>query len=328
MLGNTKLYAIQDIERLKQQIAAYRETLITLKKGTSIEDYLYMKREFDGFKTQIAHLEGLTGTIDGKQSMQTEEYKEQVKQMSIQIDSLNQTVEEMNQEISLVLTRLMMNTGHEVTDKTIAPVNNNTSVHVADNTWSSIGETPQSNNPSLLTNKPPSFKQLKILAGTAIFTQKEQENELPVAHNENPGKQPEEHHFNHQYFQSISTHPSHIYNGLYRNATPTSTFHFKDESPKYEIPINMYDHTENPTIAPADEPANASVETAEAPAQIEPAIEEHQEVQTIPPPEELDVQAELSEEISVQAESTSATTHEDNKKEKHSLFFNIFRKWT
>ncbi|MEG0471601.1 MAG: hypothetical protein RR588_04630, partial [Solibacillus sp.] len=104
-MDDTKLYAIQDIERLKQKIAVYKETLTTLKKGTSIEDFLNRKEEFDGFKIQIAHLEGLTKTIDEKQSMQIEGYEEKVIQIANQIDLLNQTVEEMNQEISLLLIK-------------------------------------------------------------------------------------------------------------------------------------------------------------------------------------------------------------------------------
>ena len=282
-MGDTKLYSAQDIERLKQKIAVYRETLTTLKKGTSIEDFLDMKQEFDGFKAQIAHLEGLTETIDEKQSMQIGEYEEQVKQISIQIDFLNQTVEEMNQETLLVLKRLIMNDGHELTDKRTVPVNGNTSLHDTDHILKPIGEIPQTIEPSLLTNTPPSYKQLQRLAGVANSTKRDEYTEMLVAHNKNPEKLPEGRHFNQQYFQSISTHPSHIYNGLYKNAETTSSFHFKNESSLQEIPISINNHTENPSIATADKFENSSVEITHETEHTEPITDEYHEVQVKSP---------------------------------------------
>ena len=105
-MGDSKLYSAHDIEKLKQKIATYRDTLTTLKTGSSIDGYLFIKNEFNGFKTQISHLEGVAEIMDEKQSVQIGEYEQQVKQFSVQINSLNQTVEELNQDISLIRNKI------------------------------------------------------------------------------------------------------------------------------------------------------------------------------------------------------------------------------
>ncbi len=87
-MGDSKLYSAHDIEKLKQKIATYRDTLTTLKTGNSIDDYLFMKNEFNGFKTQISHLEGVVEIMDEKQSVQIEEYEQQVKNFRFRLTPL------------------------------------------------------------------------------------------------------------------------------------------------------------------------------------------------------------------------------------------------
>ena len=61
-MGDSKLYSAQDIEKLKQKIATYKDTLTTLKTGNSIDDYLFIKSEFNGFKTQSLKFRRGNGT--------------------------------------------------------------------------------------------------------------------------------------------------------------------------------------------------------------------------------------------------------------------------
>ena len=72
-MEDSKLYSTQGIEKLKQQIEGYKDTLTSLKMGTSIEDYLFMKMDFDEIKTQMALLEELNETIDDKQKIHKSE---------------------------------------------------------------------------------------------------------------------------------------------------------------------------------------------------------------------------------------------------------------
>ncbi|OXS72864.1 hypothetical protein B1B04_14700 [Lysinibacillus sp. KCTC 33748] len=236
--SKSKLYSTQDIEELKQKIETYKDTLTSLKTGTSMEDYLFMKIDFDGIKTQMALLEGLTETIDDKQNSQIGGYEEQIKLLSAQIESLNQTIEEMNQELLRVLNKLLTIENTEA--PTATPKTENTSKSIANGVQRDLIIT-QTTNQSAITSKQPSYKMLQSLAGKVINAQLDGNNGIPSAHNENQRNVPEERHFNQQYFQSINTHPSQIYNGLYRNTTTKSTFHFKHATNAQEIPISVYE---------------------------------------------------------------------------------------
>ncbi|MGE7928649.1 hypothetical protein [Lysinibacillus xylanilyticus] len=237
-MEDSKLYSTQDIEKLKQKIEAYKDTLTSLKTGTSIEDYLFMKMDFDGIKTQMALLEGLTETIEDKPNSQIGVYEEQIKLLSAQIESLNQTIEEMNQEILRALNKLLTieNTEAPIT----TPKTENTSKFIANGAQSDPIIT-QTTSQSAVALKQPSYKMLQSLAGKARNAQLDVNNGIPSAHNGNQRNVPEDRRFNQQYFQPTNTHPSQIYNGLYRNTTTESTYHFKNATNAQEIPINVYE---------------------------------------------------------------------------------------
>ncbi|MFF2796266.1 hypothetical protein [Lysinibacillus xylanilyticus] len=245
-MEDSKLYCTQDIEKLKQKIEAYKDTLTSLKTGTSIEDYLFMKMDFDGIKTQMALLEGLTETIDDKPNSQIGGYDEQIKLLSAQIESLNQTIEEMNLEILKVLNKLLTTENTEAT--TTTPKTENTSKSIANGVQSDPIIT-QTTSQSAVALKQPSYKMLQSLAGKARNAQLDVKNGIPSAHNGNQRNVPDDRHFNQQYFQSINTHPNEIYNGLYRNTTTEPTIHFKNATYTQEIPISVY---ESNTLPHAD----------------------------------------------------------------------------
>ncbi|MGN4123820.1 hypothetical protein ACMGD3_02135 [Lysinibacillus sphaericus] len=246
-MEDSKLYSTQEIEKLKQKINSYRETLTSLKMGTSIEDFLFMKNEFDGLKTQIAYLEGLTETLDDKQNSHIRGYDDQIKLLSTQIESLNQTIEEMNQEIFTVLNRILTIEVNEAPATLSAPtIEKNSSTTT--NTSQRHPRITQTPDQTTITSKQPSYKLLQSLAGKATTMQINLNNGIPSAGNDIQENKPEERHFNQQYFQSINTHPSQIYNGLYRNTTVEPTFHFKKATDAQEIPVSVYDPN---TVLPA-----------------------------------------------------------------------------
>ncbi|MFJ5767483.1 hypothetical protein ACIP9C_19230 [Lysinibacillus sp. NPDC093210] len=234
-MEDSKLYSTQDIEKLKEKIDSYKETLTTLKMGTSIEDYLFMKNEFEDLKKQIVHLEGLTETIDGKHSMQIKEYEEQVKQLSIHIESLNQAIEEMNQEILAVLNKLITVENNIPKDNSPTNVDESSVKSIALPSRKLLEKIEQTTVQPPLPTTEPSYKFLQDLAGKAF----NMNNGIPFTPNDNPVQKQEERHFNQHYFQSINTHPSQIYNGLYRNTTAESTFHFKNAADTQGITVSV-----------------------------------------------------------------------------------------
>ncbi|MFJ7186157.1 hypothetical protein [Lysinibacillus xylanilyticus] len=406
-MEDSKLYSTQDIEKLKQKIEAYKDTLTSLKTGTSIEDYLFMKMDFDGIKTQMALLEGLTETIEDKPNSQIGGYEEQIKLLSAQIESLNQTIEEMNQEILRALNKLLTieNTEAPIT----TPKTENTSKFIANGAQSDPIIT-QTTSQSAVALKQPSYKMLQSLAGKARNAQLDVNNGIPSAHNGNQRNVPEDRRFNQQYFQSTNTHPSQIYNGLYRNTTTESTYHFKNATNAQEIPINVYESntlphaeihnstdkdlnakdlvnyeepekinntvtinemssviTNDPAISEASEVVNEPVipvasEAVNVPAipaasevvngptisvasevvnepAISEVVNEQENTNTSPTlkSDKFDVfEATIEddeaiiqiEEVNKQPEPKEESAEDGHKKEKGSLFFNFFRKWS
>ncbi|MFT9816871.1 hypothetical protein [Lysinibacillus sp. NPDC056185] len=359
-MEDSKLYSTQDIEKLKQKLDAYKDTLTSLKMETSIDDYLFMKKDFEEIKTQTALLEGQTETIDDKQNSQIRGYEEQINLLSTQIESLNQMIEKMNQEILRVLNKLL--TSENTKAPATIPKTENTPKFMA-NGAQRDPIMAQTTSQSANASAQPSYKMLQSLAGKATNGQLDANNGVPSTRNENQRNVPEERHFNQQYFQSINTHPSQIYNGLYKNTTTESTFHFKNATNAQEIPIRVY---ESNTLSTADasDPANYinntvivdevnSVKTNDLdnyevskvvnePVILEAAkvVNEQGDVNTFPilksdvfetfepTSEEVYETHTQIEEINKQTKIKEESAEEGHKKEKGSLFFNFFRKWS
>ncbi|MFJ7664900.1 hypothetical protein ACIQXW_21300 [Lysinibacillus sp. NPDC097162] len=300
-MEDSKLYSTQDIEKLKEKIDSYKETLTTLKMGTSIEDYLFMKNEFEDLKKQIVHLEGLTETIDGKHSMQIKEYEEQVKQLSIHIESLNQAIEEMNQEILAVLNKLITVETNIPTDNFPTNVVESSVKNIALPSRKLLEKIEQTTVQPPLPTTEPSYKFLQDLAGKAF----NMNNGVPFPPNNNPVQKQEERHFNQHYFQSINTHPSQIYNGLYRNTTAESTFHFKNAADTQGIPVSVVEA--NSLTAPI-----AKEETTEA---IAPTATDMNITEvSAPPTNELNI-TEVSAPITNDSDITEASAPTTNELE-------------
>ncbi|MGG2083549.1 hypothetical protein [Lysinibacillus pakistanensis] len=238
-MEDSKLYATQDIEKLKEKIENYRETLTSLKMGTSIEDYLFMKKEFDGLKTQIAHFEGQKETLDDRKNSQTKGYEEQIKLLSTQIELLNQTIEEMNQEILVVLKKLLTMEVNKAPAPTTTPSSESHSPLIA-NAAQRQPRMTMAQDQSTIPSQQPSYRLLQNLAGKATNKQFDLNPNILSSETKHQKSILEERHFNQHYFQSVNTHPS---QGLYRNTNTESTFHFKNAADAKQIPVSIYDPT-------------------------------------------------------------------------------------
>ncbi|MEK5529421.1 hypothetical protein MKX79_08565 [Viridibacillus sp. FSL R5-0468] len=399
-MEDSKLYSTQDIENWKNKIDAYKETLTSLKMGTLNDDYLFIKKDFNGIKTQMALIEGLTETIEDKQNSQISGHEEQIKLLSTQIESLNQMNEKMNQEILRALNKLL--TIEKTETPTTTAKTENTSKFFSNGAQRDPIIT-QTTSQSVITSKQPSYKMLQSLAGKATNGQLDTNNGIPFARNENQRNVPEERHFNQQYFQSTNTHPSQIYNGLYRNTTTESTFHFKNAMNPQETPIRVYESnilphaeihnsidnelkkedldnygepekinntvitidktssviTNEPAILEASKVVHEPAVLEDSKVVHEPAILEaskvvhepaileaskvvHEqdntntsptlksdefEVFEVTPKNKFETHIQI-EELNKQPEVKEESTEERQKKEKNSLFFNFFRKWS
>lgn len=246
-MAEAKLYSTQDIENLKQKIATYRDTLTTLKSGNTIDDYLFMKSELTGFKTQVTHLEGVMERLNDKRIIQIEEYEQQIKTFSRQMGSLNRTVEELNKDLSVVRDQL--------TNDRIENVS--TSVDIQDDkdvieVTSQLEEkTPRSSIQQ--PNRPPSYKHLQSLIARANDIQEVPSTVTPTASIHQPPGKPS--------FPSIGSHPNQIYNGLNRNLNMKPTVHFNNISTKQASPTRSSDNLVLSTPPPTAEPEKNEVVT-------------------------------------------------------------------
>lgn len=262
-MGNPKLYSARDIETLKQKIATYRDTLTALKTENSIDDYLFMKSEFNGFKTQILHLEGIMEIMDEKQSIQIEEYERQVNSLSVQIDFLNQTVEELNQDISLIMNNFRTGRSNDHIEAINTSVDlkeplNSTKKNEENEVNLITEESPQSQTsiPSIQnTNLPPSYKQLQKFVNEAQFIE---EIQTGLTSTENIASQKmhqeEAPRFKKQNFPSNSINPGQPYNRPHRKVNMTPTFNLNNAAKKHTFSMNINKNVPNPSLIPTSVP--------------------------------------------------------------------------
>lgn len=330
-MEDSTIYTLQEIETLKQKISAYRDTLMTLKMGNSLEDYMEMKSELDILKTQTAHIEGLTETMDEKQHTQNAVYEEQVKQFSFLLAALNHTVEELNQEILSISNKLSFSKSEEIQESNTATIQEEPPVNKSTTIAARINDiTPVNTQTSTGTNQP-SFMQLRNLASKIIQPQKKQENIVPIEHTESVGNLKQQRHFNQGYFQSINT-------------PGKASIHFKNTARNQNIPISNFGNSHH-SSRETNEPPKANV-----PSSINNVTESVNTVSLNPiEPKSESVNTDSLDPIEPKSESiTIATTSEstyikpvmplekikkhtessdvESKKQKNSLLFNIFRK--
>lgn len=186
-----KSYTAAEIENLKKKVVAYKNLLTTLKVGASLEDYLFIKGEFEELKGKMADISLLKDEGTKEHTNDVEEHE--VKQVSNQLNSLNEMVEE-------VLTALNKIT---VEERKKGEVMDNKTTSEFKNVNRTITE-PKMNGKRVITQ--PSYNQLRNLAGQVIYRNN---NEEEIKHEENDEKTSlhvELQHpvFNKQYFQTIN----------------------------------------------------------------------------------------------------------------------------
>lgn len=328
-------YTLQEIEKLKLKISGYRNTLMTLKMGTSFEDFQMMKNEFETLKSQLTYIEDLTKTMEEKQHTQNVIYEEQAKQFEFQIASLNKTVEEMGKEIVLISKKLN-NVKEEKVEEKAQPLAEKTNAQKPASSMKYIQNGTRENVPAPALPNQPSYMQLRNLTNQVIQLQKEEENKKPAEHIEYKLDQADERYFNQRYFQTIN-HPTH--QNVNRNNLNKAILK-PNKSSMGEAHLLPYLNK----VSNSSEPANENEETP--PSLIEkvtessivsPELQEiefvNEELQTVDLSElnegssmKEDLQPENIELTVVESTDNSDSGEEKTKKQWNSSFFNIFRK--
>lgn len=325
---------LQDIENLKQKISGYRDTLMALKMGPSLDDYLMMNKEFDVLKMQITYIEDLTNKLDKKQNKQNEIFEEQLKQFAIQLSLLHKTVEHLSLEIMGISNKLTIGEdGKEeieedsISKDNIASINEGNETNIPNTMAKRMNSLtpPDDLIPKPKVSNQPSFMQLRRL-DSPLLKQKEQEKLVSNEQDEfkvNPKDL--------RYLKSINTLPNHTQNGRSNKSLGVipqpidlrKGYHFShltDEAEKVnEVPSttinNNDDNSTNLQIIEPIEPTNERITSITSEANYtEPVIEEQNN--------NYSIQEGAIEKINSDAEFLDG----DSKKQKNSFFNSIFRK--
>ncbi|MBO0589148.1 hypothetical protein [Sporosarcina sp. E16_8] len=250
-MGDSKLYTAHDIEKLKQKVATYKDTLTTLTIGNSIDDYLFKKTEFNGFTTQVSNLEGVIEKLNEKQSTQIVAHEQQVKSFSVQINSLNQTVKELNKDISLIRNKIKNDTSNIFKEHINAQAEVQDSAIIANNekrVENFIEVTTQTKDQTSISsfqqsNRPPSIMNLQSLVAKATNIQEAPSDVTPVSSLSIQKKYQEGQQYTKQSFPSTGVNPSQLYNGRNRNVPITSGNHQNKIVKKHRIPIRVIENS-------------------------------------------------------------------------------------
>ena len=199
MVGKNETYTMEEIEKIKGQLLAYKDVLTTLKLDTSLEDYASIKNEFEELKIQMASIDIEEDAIDDKPSEPMEQNYIQMEQVSVQLDSLNRLVEEVLSRLNTVVISEMKKEQAE----------QKTSPHIIEKR-----QHEQQENYVIID---PTYIQIKNLIDQSVQHQNSKELVECLQHTKNQRILQQQRHFTPEYFQTIDTQPTNIHNGLYRN---------------------------------------------------------------------------------------------------------------
>ena len=105
-MEDSKLTSTEKIDRLKQKLATYKQTLETIKAGHVVEDYLIMKDEDKTIKKQIFTLEGEVKTMKETQGFQLTEYEKRAEIISVQVESIKESLGQLEDDVKLLINKV------------------------------------------------------------------------------------------------------------------------------------------------------------------------------------------------------------------------------
>ena len=280
--------------------------------GTSLEDYLIMKNEFESLKKQISFIEGLTQTMDEKQQTQNELYEERIKLFSLQLAELKHNVKEMKQEIFTILNEISINKHEADSVKDSSSVQMKNDSNNSNDKLTPTNEIQPTDNQSSIVSTRPSYNQLRNLTNQVLQPQKNHENIDSFEETVFIGNQKDQRYFNQQYFQTISSHPNYTYN---KNSGKTP-IRLKKNDKVQDGPTN---NSERDTMSPSIDRVSGDVNTTvdHTPINTNGNASKESEVSYPNAVMEKDIQK-----IDTQTESLDI----ESKKQKNSMFYNLFRK--
>ncbi|MFJ7972088.1 hypothetical protein [Psychrobacillus sp. NPDC096389] len=226
-MEDSKLYSTQDIENLKQKIAIYRDTLNSLKAGNSAE------------------------VKNGTEKIPKEEYGERVKNITVQIESINQTVEVLSQDISVIMDLLKSNEVNNLIESINTLVDLHDSINIINENEESEIET-EMNHTEILTSPIPtsalplSYKQFKSFFNNANDIQEVSVSQEPIVSLSLGNNREKQQTIGRRSFPSLGVNSTQISNSQYRSSHTRTANTLNRVVIKQAIPLKV---NVNPSIS-------------------------------------------------------------------------------
>ena len=106
MMEQFKLYNAQEIEELNQRLNFYKYTLESLEIGDMIDDYVKTKNDFHLLKLKFSEFEGEVRIMEDNFQHKINEYEHQEKELSAKINSMNDSVIQLKQDINKIMEKV------------------------------------------------------------------------------------------------------------------------------------------------------------------------------------------------------------------------------
>jgi hypothetical protein len=102
-MEDSKLTNTEKIERLKQKLTTYKQTLETIKVGSVVDDYLLLKNEDKAIKKQIFTLEDEVKKVKEAQDVQLIGYEKRAEIISDQVESMKESLVKLEDDVKALL---------------------------------------------------------------------------------------------------------------------------------------------------------------------------------------------------------------------------------
>lgn len=227
IMEDSKLYSTKDIENLKQKIAIYRDTLNSLKAGNSAE------------------------VKNGTEKIPKEEYGERVKNITVQIESINQTVEVLSQDISVIMDLLKSNEVNNLIESINTLVDLHDSINIINENEESEIET-EMNHTEILASPIPtsalplSYKQFKSFFNNANDIQEVSASQEPVVSISLGNNREKQQTIGRRSFPSLGVNSTQVSNSQYRSSHTKTANTLNRVVIKQAIPLKV---NVNPSIS-------------------------------------------------------------------------------
>ncbi|MEC5424240.1 hypothetical protein QGM71_12135 [Virgibacillus sp. C22-A2] len=97
-----KLYNSREIDKLKEDLEVYKQTLVTMESSNLLDKYLQLQRELYEIKLKFSKFKGEMKTMEESYQEKIAEYERQDQRNSIQTQTINDSLNQLKQDVTSI----------------------------------------------------------------------------------------------------------------------------------------------------------------------------------------------------------------------------------